>query len=156
VRAAMLDESLEIIAGLQNCELFNYNGKHYQVTEALFKPPPLQSPHVPVWVAAHWPFKRPLQQAARWDGVLPRPWNAGPITPEVLREIAAYIARHRTVDTPFDICKYGQTQGKDLSQDRLLLQEYAAAGATWWIEEIFPGRGTLKQIQARIRAGPSR
>jgi hypothetical protein len=88
--------------------------------------------------------------------MLPRPWNTGPITPEVLREIANYFTRRCTVDTPFEICKYGQTQGKNLSQDRLLVQEYAAAGATWWIEEIFPGRGTPKQIQARILAGPPR
>ena len=154
VRAEMLDESLEIIAGLQSGHPFHYTGKHYQVSEALFKPAAVQSPRIPVWVAAHWPFKRPLQRAARWDGVLPRQWSAGPITPVVLREIAAYIAEHRTADTPFDICKYGLTEGKNLAQDRALVQEFSAAGATWWIEEVFSGRGTLKQIQKRIAAGP--
>lgn len=156
VRAEMLDESLEIIAGLQSGRPFQYTGKHYRVSEALFKPTALQSPHIPVWVAAHWPFKRPLQRAARWDGVLPRQWNAGPITPAVLREIAAYIAERRTADTPFDICKYGLTEGKNLARERALVQEFSAAGATWWIEEVFPGRGTLKQIQQRIAAGPPR
>lgn len=156
VRAQMLDESLEIITGLQSGEPFQYAGKYYQVSDALFKPPPLQSPRVPVWVAAHWPFKRPLQRAARWDGVLPRQWSAGPITPQVIREIAAYIAQRRTAETPFDIIKYGLTEGKNLTQERAVVQEYRAAGATWWIEEIYPGRGTLKRVQQRIAAGPPR
>lgn len=153
-RARMLDESLEIIAGLQSGQPFSFTGKHYQVTEAMFMPVPVQSPRVPVWVAAHWPFKRPLQRAARWDGVLPRQWSAGPITPAVLGEIANTISRYRKVDTPFDIIKYGLTEGKNLAQERALVQAYGAAGATWWIEEIFSGRGTLKKIQDRIDAGP--
>ena len=156
VRAEMLDESLEIIAGLQTGNPFQYHGKHYQVSESLFKPAAVQAPRIPIWVAAHWPFKRPLQRAARWDGVLPRQWNAGPITPEVIREIAGEIAKHRTSATPFDICKYGLTEGQDLAHDRALVQEYSAAGATWWIEEIFSSRGTFNQIQKRIAAGPPR
>jgi hypothetical protein len=88
--------------------------------------------------------------------VLPRQWSAGPITPAVIREIAGYIGERRTGEAPFDICKYGLTGGKHLAQERALVQEYAAAGATWWIEEIYSGRGTLKQIQKRITAGPPR
>jgi hypothetical protein len=74
----------------------------------------------------------------------------------VIREIAAYIAQRRTAGTPFDICKYGLTEGKNLAQERLLVQEFSLAGATWWIEELFSGRGALKQIQPRIAAGPPR
>jgi alkanesulfonate monooxygenase SsuD/methylene tetrahydromethanopterin reductase-like flavin-dependent oxidoreductase (luciferase family) len=153
-RAEMLDESLEIIAGLQSGRPFKYSGKHYKVSKALFKPAAMQQPHIPVWVAAHWPFKRPLRRAARWDGVLPRPWNAGPVTPAVISEIAAYIASHRKSDAPFDICKYGLTEGKDLAHDRALVKEYSDAGATWWVEEIFSSRGTLKKIRQRIADGP--
>lgn len=156
LRARMLDEGLEIIAGLQSGRPFHYAGKHYQIKQAMFKPAAVQAPRIPVWVAAHWPFKRPLQRAARWDGVLPRQWSAGPITPAVIGEIAAYIAGRRISDAPFDICKYGLTEGKNLSQERALVQEYAVAGATWWIEEVYSGRGTLKQIQQRIAAGPPR
>lgn len=153
-RAAMLDESLEIIAGLQSGQPLNYEGKYYQVSQALFQPTPIQTPHIPVWVAAHWPFKRPLQRAARWDGVLPRQWNAGPITPEVIQEISEYILKRRVTDTPFDIIKYGLTEGKNLSQDRASVKNFSDAGATWWIEEIFSSRGTLQQIQQRVTAGP--
>ena len=156
VRAEMLDESLEIIAGLQSGNPFQFTGKHYQISEAMFKPAAVQVPRIPVWVAAHWPFKRPLQRAALWDGVLPRQWNAGPITPAVIREIDTYIKMRRDADTPFDICKYGFTEGKDLVRERAMVQKFSAAGATWWIEEIFTSRGTLRQIEKRIAAGPPR
>ena len=73
-----------------------------------------------------------------------------------MRKIADYIAKRHTSDTPFDICKYGLTEGKDLAHDRALVQEFNAAGATWWIEEIFSSRGTFNQIQKRIAAGPPR
>jgi alkanesulfonate monooxygenase SsuD/methylene tetrahydromethanopterin reductase-like flavin-dependent oxidoreductase (luciferase family) len=155
-RAEMLDESLEIITGLQSGKPYHFEGKYYRVKEALFKPPAVQIPHIPVWVAAHWPFKRPLRRAAVWDGVLPRQWNAGPITPQVIGEIKEYICGHRTSDAPFDIIKYGLTEGKDPAKDRALVREYELAGATWWIEEIYSGRGSLKKIKERIAAGPPR
>lgn len=155
-RAEMLDESLEIIAGFQTCQPYTFKGKYYTVSEATFNPPALQTPHIPVWVAAHWPFKRPLRRATRWDGVLPRQWNAGPITPDVIREIKAIIQEYRETDTPFDIIKYGGTEGKDPNHDRALVTKYADAGATWWIDEVYSGRGTLNKIKKRIAAGPPR
>jgi len=153
-RAAVLDESLEIIEGLQSGEPFSYTGRHYQISDALFKPTPVQKPRVPVWVSAHWPFKRPLKRAARWDGVLPRQWNAGPITPEVIRKMKEIIFAQRQSDAPFDIIKYGVTDGKNPANDRALAKKYEKAGATWWIDEIFTSRGTLKKIQKRIATGP--
>ncbi len=153
-RAGMLDESLEIIARLQSGKPFQYTGKHYQISDALFKPTPIQKPRVPVWVSAHWPFKRPLNRAALWDGVLPRQWGEEPITPDVIRKIATIIFDQRKSNAPFDIIKYGVTDGKRLAKERTMIKEYEVAGVTWWIEEIFSSRGTLKQIQTRIAAGP--
>jgi hypothetical protein len=53
-----------------------------------------------------------------------------------------------------DIIQDGVTDGKDFARDHALVNEYEKAGVTWWIEEIFTSRGTLKQIQKRIAAGP--
>lgn len=122
----------------------------------MFKPAALQMPHVPVWVTAYWPFMRLLKRATRWDGVLLRQWNTGPITPTIIREIAAFISRHRTLDTSFDICKYGLMEGKNLAQERDMVGQYQEAGATRWTEEIYSSRGTLKQIRKRITTGPPR
>lgn len=155
-RAEMLDESLEIIAGLQSGGPLDFAGRHYQVTQALFLPLPVQRPRVPVWVSAHWGFKRPLRRAVRWDGVLPRQWASGPVTPAVIAELAGYAATHHTGMAPFDIIKYGTTEGKNPSADLEAVRPYEQAGATWWIEEIFTSRGSLRQMRARILAGPAR
>jgi hypothetical protein len=74
----------------------------------------------------------------------------------VIGEIAAYVASQRTKKTPCEICKLGETEGKDLSEDRAMVKEYQTTGATWWIETINSGRGSFKQIQERIALGPPR
>lgn len=154
-RAEMLDESLEIITGLQSGKPFSFYGEHYQISNTLFKPEPIQRPRVPVWVSAHWSFPRPLKRAARWDGLLPRGWKE-PVTPEVIRKMKGIVFKQRVSDAPFDIIKYGLTNGKDFAKDRALVDTYEKVGVTWWIEEIFTSRGTLKQIQQRISVGPPR
>ena len=54
VRAAMLDESLEILTGLWSGEPFSFSGEHYQVGEMAFRPAPIQRPRPPIWVVAAW------------------------------------------------------------------------------------------------------
>jgi len=97
-RAEMLDEGLDILAGLQSGESFSFSGRHYRISEALFVPAAFQTPRIPVWVAAHWPNRRPLQRAARWDGVLPPSGMPAPSPrmssvkfPGILRSTAAQI-----------------------------------------------------------------
>src|SRR5687767_9270879 len=36
-----------------------------------FRPRPKQTPRIPVWVAARYPKRKPLERARRWDGVFP-------------------------------------------------------------------------------------
>jgi hypothetical protein len=86
------------------------------------------------------------------------PINAGvtPIHPEQIREIVEYIRRYRSSEAPFDVCKLGLTPGKDLSTDKAKVEAYIPAGLTWWLEEIYPSRGSIKQVRERIRVGPPR
>ena len=58
VRAAKLDEGLEVLAGLWTGERFDYEGQYHRVRDAVFLPRPIQSPRVPIWVGAFWPRKR--------------------------------------------------------------------------------------------------
>jgi alkanesulfonate monooxygenase SsuD/methylene tetrahydromethanopterin reductase-like flavin-dependent oxidoreductase (luciferase family) len=71
VRAAMLDESLEILTGLWSGEPFAFSGAHYQVGEMAFCPAPIQRPRPPIWVVAAWPRPRSMARALRYDGILP-------------------------------------------------------------------------------------
>ena len=71
VRGDMLDEGLEIVAGLWSGKPFSFSGEHYTIDEVTFLPTPLQQPRIPIWVAGMWPNRRPFRRAARWDGVAP-------------------------------------------------------------------------------------
>src|SRR3954451_5852809 len=53
-RAELLDEALDIIAGLWSGRRFSYKGTHFQVRDLTFLPTPVQQPRVPVWVVGAW------------------------------------------------------------------------------------------------------
>jgi alkanesulfonate monooxygenase SsuD/methylene tetrahydromethanopterin reductase-like flavin-dependent oxidoreductase (luciferase family) len=154
VRAARLDEGLEVLAGLWSGEPFHYNGAHYQIDETVFMPMPLQSPRIPVWVAGSWPRKAPFRRAARWDGVIPVRFD-GPMMPDDVRGVLAYIGEYRASDVPFDLVIAGMTPD-DADAAAAMIQPLTAAGTTWWIELIGPFRGSLAEMRARIRKGPLR
>ena len=165
-RGAMLDEGLAILDGLWSGEPFAFSGAHYRLERMRFLPRPVQQPRIPVWVAGWWPNKPPLRRAARWDGVLAGTWGA-PFTPDDLRDLVAYVMRHRTATTPFEVVASGHTPGDDPASARAQVAPYAAAGATWWIEglnpwrwgasweESWPAEGTARMRQ-RVEQGPPR
>src|SRR6185437_7010030 len=111
-RGAMLDEGLAVLTGLWSGDAFKFEGEHYQLQEMKFLPRPVQTPRIPIWVGGWWPNKPPMRRAARWDGVVASRWGA-PFTPDDLRDVLAYIARHRGATTPFDVVASGDTPGGD-------------------------------------------
>lgn len=164
VRAAMLDEGLEVLTGLWRAQPFSYSGQYYQVREALFTPPPVQSPRIPIWVAGFWPNKAPFRRAARWDGVFPldRDNRTGSMSVDQVKDMLAYIRAHRTVDAPFDVVHRGTTLGEDAAQDADIVAPYKEVGVTWWLENIHPwrfgwdglGKWPTEIMRERIRKGP--
>ena len=165
VRAAMLDEGLEVLTGLWRGEPFTFNGAHYQIKDTLFLPTPVQSPRIPIWVAATWPKKAPFYRAARWDGVVPMLQSGSSLdrmSPDQAREMLAIIRQQRQSDAPFDMVHAGITPDKDRTRDADYVGPYAEAGVTWWTEDINPtGWGTdknwpLEAMRQRILNGPPR
>lgn len=156
-KAEMLDEGIEIITGLQSGEPFEYSGEHYSIGQTVFKPCPIQKPHVPVWVAGQWPNKPPFRRAARWEGVVPIAKGRKKehfLSPTEVREMMAYIWKYRSVDTPLDVCLCGITEGRSLSNDKAIVESYKDVGVSWWIDFIYTGRGSVKDNEKRIRSGP--
>ena len=137
VRAAKLDEALTILAGLWTGQPFRFTGRHYSMAEVTFKPAPVQRPRIPVWVGGWWPHKAPLRRAARWDGMAPITWGRE-LLPEELAEAVSYVRRHRDSAAAFDVVVSGGTGPGSVDVTRLAA--YAAAGATWWLEDISPWR----------------
>ena len=173
VRGAMLDEGLDALTGLWTGEPFAYRGEHYRIGgespdedwRAVFYPPPLQRPSIPIWVAGTWPVKPPFRRAARWDGVFPMKAEGRrilPMTPEDVRDVTNYVAEHRTNDGPFDVVVAGETPGGDRAAGARIVAPYREAGLTWWIESIDPWRfgwtdnrpWPAVEMRARVRRGP--
>ena len=166
VRARRLDEGLDILTGLWQAEPFRYEGEQFNLKEVTFRPAPVQSPRIPIWVGGWWPNKPPLRRAARWDGVCPIKGGQS-MTPGEWRELLAYIQEHRTSSEPFEAIHSGATSGDDPAQTAALVEPYIEAGVTWWIEPIDPWRfGWSYEVawdpqatvlmRERVRQGPPR
>lgn len=157
-RAAMLDEGLDILAGLMSEQPFSYQGKHYQVSEVTFRPGPVQKPRIPIWLGGFWPHKGPALRAARWDGFcpakVPDEQGDGNIKPADISAIKAFVAEHRSDAAAFDIMAGGHSSGDDPAQARAHVEPFSAAGATWWAEFALPDPGEAEQALARIKQGP--
>lgn len=158
-RAALLDESLAILAGLWRGEPFSFHGDHYQIGEMTFRPTPVQRPGPPIWVVGAWPRPRSMARALRYDGVLPYPLAAdgtpGDLTPEVVAAIAAYAAEQRG-GAPFEIVAEGTTPADDAAAAAAKVGRLAEAGATWWIESPWEAPNRPDDLRRRIVAGPPR
>jgi len=161
--AALLDEGLEVLTGLWNGEPYRHEGPHYHIKEAQFLPRPVQSPRIPIWVAAMWPAKAPLRRAAGFDGVMPIGRDlplAAMLTPAQMQDITSYVASQPEYSTPFEVVHSGLTAGMDAAHDREVVAAYQQVGVTWWVEKILPERWgswtdwPLEAMRARIRQGP--
>jgi alkanesulfonate monooxygenase SsuD/methylene tetrahydromethanopterin reductase-like flavin-dependent oxidoreductase (luciferase family) len=170
-RGAMLDEGLDLLAKLWSGEPVRHDGRFYsfrgdggpdnpEPMPTPFLPPPVQRPRVPIWVAGTWPNRRPFRRAARWDGVVPIGRGADMVnylSPDEVGAIAAFIDETHSTDEIFDVVVCGHT-----SDAAAVVQEYADAGATWWLEDISPWAfgwqwdrpWPLDQMNDRVRAGP--
>jgi probable F420-dependent oxidoreductase len=144
VRAAMLDEGLDVMRQLWSGKEVMHRGEHYTVDAVTLAPTPVQE-RVPVWIGGN---RGPsLRRAARWDGWLAD--SADPtgmtLTPD---DITRGIDRIGRTDD-FDVAVLGQSDRGDPA-------EYARAGATWWLENIHDRRGSLDEVLALVSRGPRR
>ena len=140
VRAAILDEALDVVAGLVGDGRAELEGSHHRV-HAKVRPLPVQRPRVPIWVAGVAPNRRPLERARRWDGYVP----IGPgLTPD---DLAASVGEH-------------PRPGWDLVvpwADGVPPDEYADAGVTWLVQSAWPkDDGWVRELQDLAATGPTR
>jgi alkanesulfonate monooxygenase SsuD/methylene tetrahydromethanopterin reductase-like flavin-dependent oxidoreductase (luciferase family) len=119
-RAVLLDEGLERLQAYWGGE---------------FEPRPVDG-RIPVWVAVRWPNRRPLQRAARWDGLFPIDLPG----PEALAELAGEVAALRG-SGPYDLVAEVPT-GTDPAP-------WIEAGATWCLTG-FDIQPTAAEVRAAI------
>lgn len=144
VRAAMLDEGLDVMRRLWSGEEVTHRGAHYSVYGVTLAPAPVQE-RVPVWIGGNRPAS--LRRAARWDGWLAD--SADPtgmtLSPDDVARSIEQIGR----DDDFTIAVLGQSDRGDPAA-------YERAGAHWWLENVHDTRGDVDDVVALVARGPQR
>jgi alkanesulfonate monooxygenase SsuD/methylene tetrahydromethanopterin reductase-like flavin-dependent oxidoreductase (luciferase family) len=128
-RARLLDEGLDRLSAYWGGE---------------FEPSPVQSPRIPVWVAARWPNRRPLRRAALWDGLFPIELPG----PEALTELADEVDELRSEagrDGPYDLVVDPPAGAA--------VEPWEEAGATWILAD-FGFQPRRREVLEAIEAGP--
>ena len=157
IRAASLDEGLEVVAGLMTGEPFTFQGELFRIDDVTFAPRPIQRPRVPIWIGGAWPRRAPFRRAARWDGVVPIRLDDGgeEILPTVddQRAILAYTLEHRSAAGPFDAVFTG-FMPDDPAEGADTAAELTSFGVTWWQISIGWPDESVEAFRALIRRGP--
>jgi alkanesulfonate monooxygenase SsuD/methylene tetrahydromethanopterin reductase-like flavin-dependent oxidoreductase (luciferase family) len=155
IRADLLDEGLDIMAGLWTGEEFTYQGEHYTVDSVRFRPRPVQQPRIPVWVGGILPGTRPVNRAARWDGMVPIRYTDGKlarVSAADIADVGARIAAARGSADGVDLVVWAEV-AKDPADVPAIAGPYQEAGTTWWIESARPGGGWWEDVQRRVAVG---
>ena len=148
VRAAKLDEALGLLRRWWDGETVTHRGEHFTVDAVALASTPVQ-PHLPIWIGGNAP--RPVRRAARFDG-----WAANSsyidhmtLTPEDVAGRLDTIRDRRGSLDGFDVVVQGLSSLADPAA-------YAAAGATWWLENVHDMRGPYDEMLALVSEGPPR
>jgi alkanesulfonate monooxygenase SsuD/methylene tetrahydromethanopterin reductase-like flavin-dependent oxidoreductase (luciferase family) len=153
VRAAMLDEFLDVLLQLWSGNKVNTRGAHYVAEGISMTPTPHQRPRIPIWIGADSKNRAPRRRAARWDGFVPASdsWPDGVISPADYEAIVADVTalRSEAHEGPFDVVVIGNVSGTRPTTESL--SAYAAAGVTWVLSQAL----SVADARARIAAGPS-
>lgn len=161
-RAEMLDEGMDVIKGLLSGEQFSYVGKHYTIRNATFRPTPVSPSGIPIWIGVNGPargaapFKRPLQRAARWDGIAPVAtdpdiFHDGHLSTQQVEAMLDYIRRIRPSDEPFEFALLAGINGNSPPATPENIAAYEQAGVTWWLVNVPPD---LDDALEFVRRGP--
>lgn len=102
-----------------------------------FEPRPLQTPRIPVWLAARWPNRKPVRRAARWDGLFPIDLPG----PEALAEYVDEVKAVRGSLDGFDVVTENRAGADE--------QPWIEAGATWRLTS-FGNQPTAREVEEAI------
>jgi alkanesulfonate monooxygenase SsuD/methylene tetrahydromethanopterin reductase-like flavin-dependent oxidoreductase (luciferase family) len=135
----MYDEALVLVRSLTSGNHVDHHGRWFTADDVRFLPARLG--HMPIWVAARWPNRRPLERALRHEGLF-----VIDIDPGDLQDLTALIEQRRTDAGAFELVVQ--------SSDPQCAVEWRAAGATWWLATLNPFDVTVRAVRTMIRRRP--
>jgi F420-dependent oxidoreductase-like protein len=155
-RMDRLEEALQIIRSLWTEPRTTFDGRQYQVIDAIAEPKPVQQPYPPIWIGGSG-RKRTLRLAAQYADV----WNASGGSPEEIAELSAVLDQHcadvdrdpaeirRTVQVRFPGSGPGRPGQPAVLDDVLpLVDEYAKVGINEVILIVMGGTAEAQAEQA--------
>lgn len=159
IRAARLDEGLQVIQGFWSGQPFSFSGEYFKVDDVTCEPAPTHP--IPIWVVGQWPSRKSLGRTIQYQGCIlafkdffNKPYEEFavdvPATVNLLRELRGNL-------DGFDRVLEGETPGDDRAKAVAQLRPYTDAGLTWWLENVFGkpySEGGVEGIRQRIRQGP--
>jgi len=163
-RAEMLDEGIDVIAGLWEGRL-RFAGRHYQVDlearEDLAEiVGPVQRPRIPIWVVGAWPRPKSMRRVLRCDGLLPVCMDESGFrqtTPDDIRAMLRWLREHGGPRPGFDVVMEGETP-VDAAKAATIVAPWAAAGCTWWLDARWQmphgSADRMREVRERLEAGP--
>lgn len=165
VRAERLDEGLAAMEALWRNEAA-FRGRHVQfdrtkVVGAMAALRPVREPRPTVWVVGAWNRDPSMRRALRCDGIVPTVLGAGGGRVPSAEELAAmvgWIGEQRGSVDGFDLVMEGETPGDDPAAARAIVEPYARAGCTWWLDAWWRLDGDdaarHRALRERIELGP--
>jgi alkanesulfonate monooxygenase SsuD/methylene tetrahydromethanopterin reductase-like flavin-dependent oxidoreductase (luciferase family) len=120
-----LDEGIAVLTALWAGETVTHRGELY-VDNVSAVPGPVQQPRIPLWFGTARHEGKPVERAARYDGIFPLAGEAAEVA-----QIAETIEQLRGSRDGFDIA-VKTPPGTDAAK-------FAAAGATWAMHAFWPG-----------------
>lgn len=166
VRAELLDEGIDLIAGLWEGR-FRFEGSHHQL-DLTTRPDlanrirPVQQPRVPIWVVGAWPHPKSMRRVLRCDGLLPVCMEDGKfreIKPDDISAMIEWLDANGGRRPGFDVVMEGETPADDAAAATEMVRQWADAGCTWWLDsrwEVPKGHDAMTVVRDRIEAGPPR
>ncbi len=140
VRAAMLDEGLDLLRRLWSGGEVSHRGEHYTVEAVTLAPTPAQE-HLPIWIGGNKTASQ--RRAARWDG-----WVADSAYPPGAGASPEDVAEGPSLRQGLDVAVIGESDKSDVAA-------YKSAGATWWLESVHDRRGSPEEMLKLVSDGPS-
>lgn len=164
-RRERMREGIELIVKLWTEEEVTFEGQYYSVTRSVVAPKPVQKPYPPLWIGGYRPHM--LEYTARLgDGWIP--WNRPvPFFAECVKEIkrqAKDLGREGKIDFGTGVLVlpdrlrnekfplvHGDPPNLTIGTLPSRIEEYAAAGATFFGIMIFPEADAVQSLRQFVR-----